>query len=92
MPVATERRALLAAGSVIAGLVGVVFLVVGDGVEAPDDGWRSIVVGWGHALVWLLLAVGLGVAARHGWTRTASRWCSAAGLLYAVFLAALLSS
>ncbi len=71
-------------------MIAIVFLILGDGSNASADGWRGPVLEYGHALVWLLLAAGLGVAAvRQRWTPASSGLCGAAGAGYLIFLTAL---
>ena len=89
----STRRIALGLASTVAFVVAVVFLTIGDGVDAPADGWRSVLVEWGHACVWLLLAAGLAIGAlRDRWTGLASMLCGLAGAVYLAFLIALLTS
>lgn len=74
-------------------MIAIVFLTLGDGSDASADGWRGPVLEYGHALVWLLLAAGLGVAAvRQRWNPASSALCGAAGIGYLIFLAALVTA
>jgi hypothetical protein len=70
--------------------IAVLFLTIGDGTDATADGWRGPVLDYGHAVVWLLLAGGLGVAAAlQRWNRASAALCGAAGVGYLLFLGAL---
>ncbi len=74
-------------------MIAAVFLTLGDGSDTTAEGWRGPVLEYGHALVWLLLAAGLGVAAvRQRWTRASGVLCTVAGVGYLVFLGALLTA
>lgn len=74
-------------------VVVVVFVTLGDGVDAAAEGWRGVVLDYGHALVWILLTAGLGVAAvRQRWNRTSGALCATAGVGYLIFVAVLFAS
>jgi hypothetical protein len=89
----SRARVGFALGALVALLIAVVFLTLGDGSDASADGWRGPILEYGHALVWLLLAAGLGVAAlRQQWNRASSALCGTAGIGYLIFLGALFTA
>lgn len=89
----SRTRVGFALAALAALIIAAVFLTLGDGVDVQADGWRGPVLEWGHALIWLLLAAGLGVAAaRHRWNPVSAGLCGAAGVGYLLFLAALFTS
>ena len=89
----SRHRVGFALAGLAALMIAVVFLTLGDGSDATADGWRGPVLGYGHALVWLLLGAGLGVAVlRKGWNRVSGVLCGIAGIGYLIFLAALFSA
>lgn len=89
----SRTRVGLALAASAALMIAIVFLTLGDGADSAADGWRGPVLEYGHALVWLLLAAGLGVAAtRQRWNRVSSSLCGAAGVAYLIFLAALVTA
>lgn len=84
-----RKRALLAAGAVVAAGVAVGFATVGDGVPTRGTGIARAVVAHGHTVTWVLLAASLGVSAAGKGPRVlpAVLGYSALGC-YAAFLAA----
>ena len=89
----SRTRVGLALAATAALLIAIVFLTLGDGSDAAADGWRGPVLEYGHGLIWLLLAAGLGVAAvRQRWNRASSALCAVAGIGYLVFLGALFTA
>lgn len=73
-PAPSRIRVGLSLAATAALMIAIVFLTLGDGSNASADGWRGPVLQYGHALVWLLLAAGLGVAAvRNGGHRRRRR-------------------
>lgn len=89
----SRTRVGFALAAAAALMIAIVFLTLGDGSDASADGWRGPVLDYGHALVWLLLAAGLGVAAvRQRWNRASSALCGAAGVGHLAFLAALFTA
>lgn len=88
-----RKRLLFGVGAGVALVVTIIFATVGDGVEAEATGLRGAVLDYGHTGVWALLAAALGIAAAAGrWQRASSALAVAAGVLYAVFLAALFTA
>jgi hypothetical protein len=88
-----RNRLLYGTGAGVALVVAIAFAAVGDGVETEAAGLRGAVVDHGHTGVWALLAVALAIAAATGrWHRVSNGLALAAGVLYAVFLAALLTA
>lgn len=89
----SRARVGFALAALVALMIAAVFLTIGDGVDATAEGWHGAVLDYGHALVWILLATGLGVAAvRQRWNRASGGLCAAAGVGYLIFLAALFTS
>ena len=85
----SRSRVGFALAATAALMIAIVFLTVGDGSDASVGGWRGPVLEYGHALAWLLLAVGLAVAAvRQRWNGASSTLCAAAGVGYLAFLTA----
>jgi hypothetical protein len=68
--------------------LAVLWLFVGPHTEmTPSSGVRYLVIRWGHALTWLLLALGFflrGVSPE--WNRAADVLAVAGGLVYALFI------
>jgi len=88
-----RARVGFAVAALAALLIALVFVTLGDGVDATAEGWRGAVLDYGHALVWILLATGLAVAAiRRRWNPASGALCAAAGIGYLIFLAALFTS
>jgi hypothetical protein len=58
---------------------------------AGATGWRRFLLRWGHALVWLLLALSFGLRAA-GQSGLADPVAAAGGLTYVAFLGALVIS
>jgi len=87
---AGRRRLWFGLGAVLAAAVALVFATIGDGVTVPGaTGVRALLVDYGHTVVWVLLAIALGIAAAHGrWSAWAGRIATAALVLYLAFLAA----
>lgn len=85
-----QRRLLFAAGTVVAGIVAMIFLTVGDGVPASEStGIKQILVDHGHTATWVLLALALGSAAIRGkWAQPAKAFAVLAAASYVAFLAA----
>lgn len=88
----SRRRLGFALATAAACVVTIVFATVGDGVHAAGkSGPRAALVDYGHIGVWVLLAGAFGVAAVTGtWTRASTGLAAAAGILYAIFLLAVL--
>jgi hypothetical protein len=89
-----SRRARLWFGlaALAALVVTIVFLTIGDGVDVVEaTGVRMFVVEYAHTAVWGLLTVAFAAAAWAGeWRRLSNATAVAAGVLYAVFLFAVL--
>lgn len=85
----SRTRVGFALAAVAATMIAVVFLVLGDGVDSTAAGWRGPVLEFGHAAVWLGLAV---AAVRQRWTRASSVLCGVAGVGYLAFLTTLFTT
>ncbi|MGC4152268.1 MAG: hypothetical protein QM628_04230 [Propionicimonas sp.] len=87
-PLPQHARLWCSLGAAAASVIAVVFLTVGDGVEVADaQGFRRVVVDWGHTSVWVLLAMAFTIAAvRSRWSPASQAPAVAAGVLYLVFL------
>ena len=59
----TGKQKLLWLAALVALVVAVVFVTVGDGVTSEATGLRKAVVDYGHAATWLMLATALGLTA-----------------------------
>lgn len=80
-------------GATAAAVLAVVFAVVGDGVHVAVHGRQRVIREIGHWLTWVLLALGLGLAAAlNEWTTLAQALCIAAGAVYLTFLFVVLSA
>jgi hypothetical protein len=74
--------------AVLALVLAVVWVFVGPHTKMPESvGFRFLVIRWGHALTWLLLALSfflLGLSP--GLSRAANLLAVASGLVYALFI------
>ena len=89
----TSQRGLFAAAAVAASAVTVLFATVGDGVDVAAEGWAGLLIDHGHTAVWALLTAALATAAVKGrWQRASGALATAALVVYALFLLAVLAS
>ena len=85
----TVKQKLTWTASVAALVVAVVFLTVGDGVTSEATGLRRVVVDYGHAATWLMLATALGLTA---WGKARKSVVNAAWWLALVFYVSFLAA
>lgn len=84
----SQRRLMFGGAAVIALIVTVIFLTIGDGVDVPDaSGIRAFIVDCGHTAVWVLLSIAFAIAAAAAkWTRVSQAVAVTAGVIYVAFL------
>ena len=87
-PTGSRIRRLYGIAAAGALAVTIIFATVGDGVDVPEaTGLRSVVIGFGHTLVWALLTVALLIAAiRRQWSIPSQIVAVAAAMSYGLFL------
>ena len=85
----TGKQRLLWLAAAVALLVAVVFLTIGDGVTSEAAGLRKVVVDYGHAATWLMLATALGLTA---WGKARKQLVNAVWWLALVFYVGFLAA